>query len=76
MEHSRETLFVMAGPGVPVGRADGNPALGGLPRVLADLMGVAVDWPDTRIAPRALASVAPLAALDATADPSPPLAAR
>jgi hypothetical protein len=78
MEHAREALFVMAGSGVPVGRAEGNPALGGVPRVLADLLGVAVDWPDTGLAPRALvsAAVAPLAAPDTTADPSPPLAAR
>ena len=77
MEHAREALFVMAGTGVPVGRADGSPALGGVPRVLADLLGVAVDWPDTGLAPWALAAAgAPLAAPDTTADPSPPLAAR
>jgi hypothetical protein len=46
--------------------------------VLADLLGVAVDWPDTGIAPHALAAAAraPLAASSATADPSSPLAAR
>lgn len=78
MEHSREALFVMLGPGIPAGRSHGTPALRGVPRVLADLLGVAVDWPDTGIAPRALAATAgaPLAAPSATADPSPPLAAR
>jgi tetratricopeptide (TPR) repeat protein len=78
MEHSRDAIFVMAGPGIAAGRTGGSPALRGVPRVLADLLGVATDWPDTGIAPRAAvaAAGAPLAAPGATADPSSPLAAR
>jgi hypothetical protein len=61
MEHSREAIFVAAGGGVPKGRAAGRPALRGVARATADLLGVATRWPDTGVAPfasgeRALAS--------------------
>ena len=58
MEHSRHAIFVAAGPGIPVGRAPGRPAIRGVGAVAADLLGVKTDWPDTGIAPwaRALAS--------------------
>ncbi len=51
MEHSPQALFVAAGEGVPVGRAVGEPELRGVSRVLADLLGVATDWPDLGVAP-------------------------
>jgi len=58
MEHSRHAMFIATGPGVPVGRAPGRPAIRGVGAVAADLLGVATDWPDTGIAPwaRTLAS--------------------
>jgi hypothetical protein len=61
MEHSREAIFVAAGEGVPAGRAPGRPALRGVARAAADLLGVSTRWPDTGVAPfaageRALAS--------------------
>jgi hypothetical protein len=46
MEHSRHALFVAQGGGIAPGRAVGNPELRGVSRVLADLLGVATDWPD------------------------------
>jgi hypothetical protein len=49
MEHSRDAIFVAAGAGIPAGRAAGRPALAGVPRALASLLGVATDWPDTGI---------------------------
>jgi hypothetical protein len=51
MEHSRDAIFVAAGTGVPVGRAPGRPALRGVARASADLLGVATTWPDTGVAP-------------------------
>jgi hypothetical protein len=61
MQHAREAIFVAAGGGVPAGRAPGRPALRGVSRAAADLLGVATRWPDTGVAPfasaeRALAS--------------------
>jgi type I phosphodiesterase/nucleotide pyrophosphatase len=50
MEHDRPALFVATGPGVPAGRAPGSPALRGVSRVLADLLGVETKWPDTGVA--------------------------
>jgi hypothetical protein len=47
MEHSRDAMFVAVGAGVAAGRAPGRPALAGVPRVLASLLGIATDWPDT-----------------------------
>jgi hypothetical protein len=58
MEHSRHAIFVAVGPGIPAGRAPGRPSLRGVPAVLADLLGVRTDWPETGVAPfsRALAA--------------------
>ena len=71
MEHSRSSLFVASGPRVPQGRAPGWPALRGVSRALADLLGVATSWPDTGVLPaaRAIAS-AP------ASEPSAPPASR
>jgi hypothetical protein len=51
MEHDRQAIFVASGAGVPAGRAPGTPELRGVPRVLADLLGVDTDWDDTGVAP-------------------------
>jgi hypothetical protein len=58
MEHDPSAVFVVTGPGVPVGRAEGAPELRGVPRVLAALLGHGVDWPDTGVAPWATAALA------------------
>jgi hypothetical protein len=55
MEHSRHSLFVASGPRVPQGRAPGWPALRGVSRAVADLLGVATSWPDTGVLPSARA---------------------
>jgi len=51
MEHSPHGIFIATGPGIPHGRAAGRPALRGVSIVLANLLGVAVEWPDTGVAP-------------------------
>jgi hypothetical protein len=51
MEHSRHAMFVATGRGVPIGRADGQPALRGVSAVVADLMGLNASWPRTGVAP-------------------------
>ncbi len=51
MEHDRPSLFLLAGPDVPQGRAAGTPHISGVARVLADLLGVETPWPDTGVAP-------------------------
>jgi hypothetical protein len=66
MEHSPQALFVAAGAGIPVGRAEGEPDLRGVPRVLAELLDVATEWPDSGIAPFAAA----LARAEANAEPT------
>ena len=58
MEHSRHAMFVATGRGVPLGRADGRPALRGVPAVVADLMGLDTSWPRTGVAPWARISAA------------------
>ena len=58
MEHSRHAMFVAAGRGVPLRRADGRPALRGVSAVVADLMGLDASWPRTGVAPWARASSA------------------
>ncbi|MFQ5418585.1 MAG: alkaline phosphatase family protein, partial [Myxococcota bacterium] len=50
MEHSRHAIFVAHGPGIPAGRARGRPALRGVSAVLASLLDVPTDWPDTGVA--------------------------
>jgi len=52
MEHSRDALFVAVGGDLPAGRADGQPELAGVPFLLAEWLGVEVQWPDTGIGPR------------------------
>jgi hypothetical protein len=49
LEHDQRALFVAAGGGVPPGRAAGQPALRGVGRLLADLLGVPTAWPATGI---------------------------
>ena len=51
MQHDPSAVFVAVGAGVPHGRAAGRPALVGVARVLAGLLGVETDWPDTGVAP-------------------------
>ena len=51
LQHDREALFVVAGGGVRPGRAAGRPALGGIPRMIAERLGVATPWPATGIEP-------------------------
>ncbi len=51
MEHSPHGIFVATGPDIPHGRAAGRPALRGVSIVLANLLGVAAEWPDTGVAP-------------------------
>ena len=51
MEHSRHAMFVATGHGVPLGRAEGRPALRGVSVVIADLMGLDASWPRTGVAP-------------------------
>jgi hypothetical protein len=58
MEHSRHAMFVATGRGVPLGRADGRPALRGVSAVVADLMGLDANWPRTGVAPWARISSA------------------
>lgn len=55
MEHSPQALFVAVGAGLPSGRAPGEPDLRGVPRFLAELLGVATEWPDSGVAPFAAA---------------------
>lgn len=69
MEHSRFALFVADGGNTPAGRAPGTPALRGVSRAIADLLGVDTAWPDTGIAP--WARRAQLARGDATPHPAP-----
>ncbi len=46
MEHDKPAFFVATGPGLPVTRIPGTPSLRGVPRALAQLVGVATAWPD------------------------------
>jgi hypothetical protein len=73
MEHSRHGMFVATGPGIPSGRAPGRPALRGVAAVLADLLGVETDWPDTGVAPwaRAWAAAGSTVATDAAKSDAP-----
>jgi hypothetical protein len=51
MEHDENALFILTGPGVPVARLAGTPSLRGVPRALAQLLGVETAWPDAGLAP-------------------------
>jgi hypothetical protein len=50
MEHEEDAIFVMSGPGVPQGRAPGMPHLRGVPRIVANALGVETRWPDSGVA--------------------------
>ncbi len=50
MEHEEDAIFVMTGPGVPQGRAPGQPHLRGVPRIVAAALGVETRWPDSGVA--------------------------
>jgi hypothetical protein len=50
MEHETDALFVLAGAGIPKGRAPGTPHLRGVPRILAGLLGIETPWPDSGVA--------------------------
>ncbi len=50
MEHETDALFVLAGEGIPTGRAPGKPHLRGVPRILAGLLGIETPWPDSGVA--------------------------
>lgn len=60
LEHDESAFFVAIGAGVPHGRVPGRPHLRGVPQLLAELLGVPADWPETglvaALAPRSLAS--------------------
>ena len=45
MEHSPWAFFVAVGEGIEPGRSAGTPSLRGVPRRLADWLGVATEWP-------------------------------
>ncbi|MBB84891.1 MAG: hypothetical protein CL931_13870 [Deltaproteobacteria bacterium] len=47
MQHEEDAIFVVLGEGVPPGRATGEPALRGVPKGLAAMLGVPTSWPDT-----------------------------
>jgi hypothetical protein len=47
MQHEEDAIFVVLGEGVPAGRANGKPALRGVPKGLAAMFGVPTGWPDT-----------------------------
>jgi hypothetical protein len=68
MEHSRDAIFVAVGQGLTPGRAPQRPHLRGVPRILAGLVGVQTDWPDTGIAP----ATSTLAALASAGGPLSP----
>jgi len=49
MQHDVYALFVMAGGGIEAGRSPGTPDFRGVPRLLADLLGLDVRWQDSGI---------------------------
>jgi tetratricopeptide (TPR) repeat protein len=51
MEHDKPALFIATGPGLPVTRVPGAPSLRGVPRALAQLVGVEAPWPDAGLVP-------------------------
>jgi len=51
MEHDKPAIFVATGPGLPVARVPGTPSLRGVPRALAQLVGVEAPWPDAGLVP-------------------------
>jgi hypothetical protein len=69
LDHSEDAVFLAMGPGIPAGRAEGQPDIEGLPRALADILSVPSTWKDTGIAPWARSSRADPRA--AAAKPAP-----
>ncbi len=51
MEHDEHALFILNGPGLPITRIPGMPSLRGVPRALAQLVGVETPWPDAGLIP-------------------------
>lgn len=51
MQHEEDALFFVAGQGVPVGLASGQPALRGIPRTLALMLNIETTWPKTGTTP-------------------------
>jgi hypothetical protein len=51
MEHDKPALFIATGPGLPVARVPGTPSLRGVPRALAQLVGIDAPWPDAGLVP-------------------------
>jgi hypothetical protein len=51
MEHAEEAIFIAAGPGLPRMRVPERPSLRGVPRALAQLVGVQTAWPDAGLVP-------------------------
>jgi len=49
LQHDPRAIFLAGGASVPAGRLPGQPDLRGIPRLLADLVGVRTDWPATGI---------------------------
>jgi hypothetical protein len=50
LEHDESAFFVAVGAGLPAGRVPGRPHLRGVPQLLAELLGVPADWPETGLA--------------------------
>jgi hypothetical protein len=59
MEHSTRAFFVAVGAGIAAGRLPGAPDLRGVPRLLAELLGVETAWPEGPLADLARALPAP-----------------
>ncbi|MFN7973395.1 MAG: alkaline phosphatase family protein [Acidobacteriota bacterium] len=49
MEHDPRCIFIAEGAGIPAARIPGTPALRGIPRMIAALVGVDTDWPATGV---------------------------
>jgi hypothetical protein len=49
LEHDTRSLFIACGAGVRPGRLAGKPELRGISRMLAELLGVSTDWPETEL---------------------------
>ncbi|MBK7949003.1 MAG: alkaline phosphatase family protein [Deltaproteobacteria bacterium] len=62
MQHEEDAIFAVLGEGVPKGRAPGKPALRGIPRSLASMLGVETDWPETGAGPAIDAKATPTGA--------------
>ena len=56
MQHEEDAVFAVLGEGVPPGRAPGTPALAGVSKAFARMLGIETSWPDTGAAPWLLAA--------------------